>query len=254
MKLLNYLWRCVGSTLFYPLFGVIGLVNCFLVIPLLSVLIRDRQRLQVITRALIHRQFQLFVLLSDGPRIISVEFRGLEWRNPAGGQLVLASHPTLIDVVLLLSVLPQVDCVVKEGVMRNPVLGAVARAANYISNRDPEQMLDECAARLRAGSSLILFPEGTRSIAGEPPKLKLGAAEIAVRADAEILPVVIRCEPQILGKHQPWYYVPRKRAEFLLRFLEPIQVADILAAWDSERQPRYAVNDYLYKLYTGNSR
>ena len=130
MKQLEYLWRCIGSTLFYPLFGVLGLLNCFVIIPLLSLLVRDRQRLQVITRTLIHRQFQLFVLLSDGPRIISVEFRGLDRCKLAPGQLVLASHPTLIDVVLLLSVLPQVDCVVKEGVMRNPVLGAVARAAN----------------------------------------------------------------------------------------------------------------------------
>jgi hypothetical protein len=93
---------------------------------------------------------------------------------------VLANHPTLIDVVFLISLLPNADCVVKR-VACNPFMRGPVRAAGYISNDDGAGLVDDCIAAVRAGGSLVIFPEGTRSVPGQPPRLQRGAANIAVR-------------------------------------------------------------------------
>ena len=63
-------------------------------------------------------------------------------------------------------------------------------------------------AELEAGRTVMLFPEGTRSTPGEPLHFCRGAAQVAVRSQCEVLPVVIRCEPLALGKGQAWHEVP----------------------------------------------
>ena len=80
------------------------------------------------------------------------------------GLLVLANHPTLIDVVCLISLLPNADCVVKRAVARNPFMRGPVRAAGYISNDDGAGLVDDCVAAVHAGGTLVIFPEGTRSV------------------------------------------------------------------------------------------
>lgn len=67
-------------------------------------------------------------------------------------------------------------------------------------------------------------------------------------AVTDILPVVIDCQPQILGNHQPWYYLPPSKAKFSLHILPPVSLAPVLAGQDTQRGARYAVNDYLLSV------
>ena len=249
MKHLNFVYRWVGTTLFWIFFGLIGLIMGIVVMPLVYLLVRDRAARQVRARRLISAAFSLFVWTACTSRLISLRVTGMEHVDPDGGQLILASHPTLIDVVILISLFPQVDCVIKQAVMVNPVLGVSVRAANYISNREPADLLDSCVARLRTGVSLLLFPEGTRSVNGEPLKFKLGAAEVALRASANILPVVISCEPQMLAKHVPWYRIPPSRPHFSISILPPVAATDLVSGDPGHRHARYEVNGALLSLF-----
>lgn len=249
MKYLNFAYRWVGTTLFWIFFGLVGLVMGFVVFPLVYVLVRDPRARQVMARKLISGAFSVFVWTACTSRLISLRITGTEHVNPDGGQLILASHPTLIDVVILISMFPQVDCVVKEAVTRNPVLGMSVRSANYISNREPADLLESCVERLRSGASLLLFPEGTRSVPGQPLKFKLGAAEVGIRARAKILPVVIDCQPRMLAKHVPWYRIPSSAPRFSITVLPEVPVADLAAGDLDQRHARYAVNAALVSLF-----
>jgi hypothetical protein len=59
------------------------------------------------------------------------------------GQLIVANHPTLLDALLLMSPMPQADCVAKERYYRHPFLGSAARGAGYIVSRDGPRRSDE---------------------------------------------------------------------------------------------------------------
>jgi 1-acyl-sn-glycerol-3-phosphate acyltransferase len=156
--------------------------------------------------------------------LVEVSVRGEEvLRDPRAGLLV-ANHPTLLDVVMLGALLPQLDCVVKKQAWSNPFMRGVVRSAGYIPNDLGDHVLDICADRLRQGRRLLLFPEGTRSPKGGLGPFRRGAAHLALRCRMPLTPVSIRCDPPSLMRGQKWYDVPDGRMHFSIEvgeFLEP---------------------------------
>jgi 1-acyl-sn-glycerol-3-phosphate acyltransferase len=242
-------YRFLGHALCWILFGLISVIVSFLVVPAISLFQSDRSLRQARARAVIGACFSWFVSTACLLRLISCRVTGSEHYDPDSSQLILANHPTLIDVVLLISLFPQVDCVIKEAVTRNPVLRASVRNADYISNYDPADLLASCVERLRSGASLLLFPEGTRSVAGEPLRFKPGAAEIALRADATILPAIIDCEPMFLTKGEPWYRIPSRAPHFDIRILPPVRPGAFIANEIGTKQARLRLNAFLQALF-----
>jgi 1-acyl-sn-glycerol-3-phosphate acyltransferase len=144
------------------------------------------------------------------------------------GLLVVANHPTLIDGIVLMSLMPQADCVVKASHYRNPFLGAAAKGAGYIPNLDGPSLTEECAARLRRGRSVIIFPEGTRSPVDGLGSFARGTSHIALRANSDPVPVTIKCEPATLYRESPWWNVPERRFTYTVTVGEPLSIVDAL--------------------------
>jgi 1-acyl-sn-glycerol-3-phosphate acyltransferase len=122
-------------------------------------------------------------------------------------------------------------------------------AANYISYSEPQELLDSCIRSLESGGSLILFPEGTRSIRRQPLKFKQDAATVAIGSGAEILPIVIQCTPPTLAKHEPWYKIPPSRPFFSIQILTPISLEELVPSDHNPRQARRALNKTFLALF-----
>ena len=250
MKLLDYVWRLFVTVLGFSVFGLAGLIIGLLLFPSMFLFIRDPHVRHVKARRLIGAAFGAYIWLIRGVGVLTYEIQGKENILPGRSQLIIANHPTLIDVVFLISIFPQADCVIKQAVTRNPFMRSTVAAANYISNSEPEDVLDSCVARLESGGSLLLFPEGTRSTSGHDLEFKLGAAAVAARACAEILPVVITCVPGFLSKQDPWYKVPRVRPHFTIRIMPPTTAEELAPGEHDQRQWRRSLNDAILALIT----
>lgn len=223
---INRAWRVLGTGLSFAAFGIGGLVLGGL-LSLSLLLIRDPVRRRVLARRLVQAGFATHVGLMHRLGLMTYDIRGGE-RLQRNGLLILANHPTLIDVVLLIAQLPDADCVVKQAVARNPFMRGPVRAAGYVSNDDGAGLVDDCIAAVRAGGNLVIFPEGTRTVPGQPPKLRRGAANIAVRGRLDITPVRITCTPPTLTKGQKWYRVPSRRFHVQLEVGEDLPIAPFL--------------------------
>lgn len=223
-------WRVIATGFCFAMFGVGSLLLGLVVFPLLRLLVRDRARQVRLARRLIRLTFQLFVGLMRATGVLSVEIQGLQ-RLQGSGRLILANHPTLIDVVLLLSLVEQGDCVIKGALARHPVTSATVRAAGFVFNDDGgEDLVQDCVQSVRTGNNLIIFPEGTRSSPGLPLRLQRGAARVAVHGAVDITPVRIRCVPATLAKGAKWWSVPVRRAHICIEVDEPIAVSPFIAA------------------------
>ncbi|MFT3761474.1 MAG: lysophospholipid acyltransferase family protein [Pseudoxanthomonas sp.] len=207
---LDHAWRVVGTGLSFAAFGVGGLLLRVTVFPLLQLCVRDPLRRRRIARRWVQRSFAAHVELMRRLGVLTWEIHGRE-RLERDGLLVLANHPTLIDVVFLVSLLPNADCVVKSAVARNPFMRGPVRACGYIANDDGVGLVEDCIAAVRAGGNLVIFPEGTRTVPGQPLRLQRGAANIAVRGGLDVTPVRISCTPPTLTKGEKWYRVPSRR-------------------------------------------
>lgn len=212
------IWRLCGTAISFALFGFGGLLLALLVFPIINLIFRDRERRAEIAQRIVHATWKLFVRTMVVLRVIDFEVDGENILRGDSGTLVIANHPSLIDVVLIMSLMDRTQCVVKQGVWKNPFMRGVVAATNYIPNLgDPEQMIQACVAALHAGNNLVIFPEGSRTVPGQKVRLQRGFANIAIRAQAPIRLVMVSCNPPTLRKGEKWYDIPLRRPLFRVR-------------------------------------
>lgn len=216
-----YVWRLIATALSFALFGVGGVLLRVLVFPVLGLLPGDVLQRRTRARAVVSWTFRVFVQFMFRTGVLTYEVEGAE-RLGRPGQMVIANHPSLIDVVVLIAFIRDANCVVKQSLWENPCMRGPIRAAQYISNSGSMDMLDEAAGALQSGETLIIFPEGTRTVPGTNPEFHRGAAAIAVRGASVVTPVVISVTPTTLTKAEPWYSIPSRRFHFRLRVGEDI--------------------------------
>ena len=190
-----HLWRLLGVGMSFSLVGAAGV----LLFPVLNLIIWRRCWRRNLARHAIRLSFRGIVAFLRVLGVLRVDTNGLE-RLERRGLLILANHPSLIDIVLLMAFVKGADCIIKRGVWRNPFTHATVRAADYIRNDSGPELVEKCIASLKTGSNLIIFPEGTRTPADGTIRLKRGAANIAVRVPCNVTPVIIRCTPANVGK------------------------------------------------------
>ncbi|WP_192954644.1 lysophospholipid acyltransferase family protein [Gallaecimonas mangrovi] len=215
MAVLNRCWRIVATGFAFSAFGIGGVCLCLTAFPLISLRFKDSHRRKVVARKVVSKSFRFFLnaLTWLGICRYKVDDEAALNAQPC---VVVANHPSLLDVVLLIAHMPKADCVVKASVWKNPFMRGVVKATGYISNQHQGQALIEAAQKsLNDGFSLIIFPEGTRT----EPEVQLnpltrGAAQLTLKTGYPLLPVNLQIAPRTLTKQTAWYQVPKKR--FLL--------------------------------------
>ncbi|NMM80861.1 1-acyl-sn-glycerol-3-phosphate acyltransferase [Acidovorax sp. SRB_14] len=244
LERLNRAWRIVATGLCFSVFGLGGLVLRCVFFPALMLSVRQPARRQELSQAVIHHSFRWFVALMQGVGVLSFEVSGME-RLQRRGQLILANHPSLIDVVFLISFVRHADCIVRAALARNPFTGGPIRAAGFITNNGGAELLQDCLESLQAGNNLIIFPEGTRTPLQGSAKLQRGAAHVAVKGRVDITPVHIHSSLPMLTKGMPWWQVPLRKPHFTIQVRQDIAVDEFCVAADSESLAARHVTAYL---------
>jgi 1-acyl-sn-glycerol-3-phosphate acyltransferase len=210
-----FIWRWFGTGLSFALFGLFGIVLGAIAWPLSRLFLVPVGHRRRLGRRLVQACFRSFVGIMRGLGVLSYEFIGRE-RLGRPGQLIIANHPSLIDVVFLVGFTPAAGCVVKSALWRNPFTAGIVRSAGYIRNWPTAEMIEGASEALRAGQAVVMFPEGTRTTPGAPLQFHRGAASVAVRAATALTPVLITVNPTTLTKGLPWYRIPPSRPHFRL--------------------------------------
>jgi hypothetical protein len=155
-----WLWRLFATGMAFTLFGLGGVLLRVLVFPPQRLLPGDKADRQRRARGALNGTFRLFIRFMVRTGILTVEFKGAE-RLGKPGQMILANHPSLLDVVFLVGHVKNANCIVKHGLATNPFTRGPVANAGYITNDESFDMFDRAADVLRAGETLIVFPEGT---------------------------------------------------------------------------------------------
>jgi len=247
----NRLWRIAMTGVCFSLFGLGGLMLSLVWFNLLLLVQRDPVCRRQLARRSISFSFRCFMRTM---RVLGV----LDYRIEGAGQLrrdrrclIVANHPSLIDYVMLASVMPDVDCLVKAELQHNVFISGVIRSASYLVNSQAETLLPDCQQRLDNGAAIVIFPEGTRTRYGQPLKLQRGAANIAVRCRCDLRIVHIRCTQRMLDKQSRWYQVPPEKPLFTVTVGQRIDSQHFMAG--SEKvQPLAArhLNQFLQQALT----
>ncbi len=226
----NYYWRLFATGGCFIVFSFGALILSAIVFPLMQIVSGPKKAKRA--RWVISKVFGLFLWLMQATGIMRLEVIGGDKLQSCRNVLVLANHPTLIDVVALVSLMPTASCVVKQALWHNPFMWGVVRAANYISNDEPDALVKDCAKDISTGQPLLIFPEGTRSVPGKPLKFKRGAAYMMLSSNVSILPVIISCRPSTLTKGEKWYKIPKQQFHLKIEVNNEIALNQLVSSED----------------------
>ncbi len=175
-------------------------------LPLL--LFPARERLGPATRQTIRRFLRLWGWWLNTCGVVRQEWRGFE-RPLTVGTVYVANHPTLVDATFLLSRLPDAICVMKPSLMRNPAIAPATTLAGYVASGMTLDGIHDAAAKVAAGRSLLVFPEGRRTPEGSVlGPMMHGFLLSAQRAHAPVELIMIQATPGLTTKGRSWWRPP----------------------------------------------
>jgi len=220
-----WLWRLFATALSFTLFGAGGLVLSLLVFPAQWLISSSKHDFHQRARLAVHYSFRSLLYFMRSVGLLTLNFPKPD-RLGKPGQMIIANHPSLLDIMLLIAHVKNANCIVKHGLSKNIFTWGPLTACGYISNDQSMEMLERAAEVLREGQTLIVFPEGTRTPLGATPHFHRGACTIALRGASCITPVVIRMQPRSLTKGEPWYHIPARRITYSIQVGEDIGLPD----------------------------
>jgi 1-acyl-sn-glycerol-3-phosphate acyltransferase len=151
---------------------------------------------------------------------------------PAGACLFMANHTSAVDPVAVFVAIPRrIAFLAKQELFRIPLIGWAMRMAGFIavdrsSREAAAASADAAAEQLRAGASMVIYPEGTRSSNGKLLPFKRGGFLMAIRAGRPIVPMTITGAERALPKGEMWI----RPGEIRLHFHPPIDVSEYAEA------------------------
>jgi len=174
-----------------------------------------------------------------------VRVEGREKVRPEATYVMVANHQSLLDILVLFRLFSHFKWVSKIENFRVPFIGWNMSLNRYVKLRRGDkqsigEMMSACARTLDEGSSIMMFPEGTRSPDGRLRAFKHGAFTLAQGSGCPILPIVVQGTADALPKRG---FVLQGRHPISVRVLDEIPHATF------RERPVEAVTDEIRQLF-----
>lgn len=170
------------------------------------------------------RAWSLLILKTSGVR---VKVDGLDRLDPSRSYVFAANHQSIYDIPIVFASLPfQLRIIAKESLGKIPFMGwHLLRAGHVLVDRSNPGagVVKRMAKLVAAGHSLIVFPEGTRSVDGVIGRFKGGSFVIALQSALPVVPITITGSRQVMTKGQ----LTVRPGDVALTVHEPIETAEL---------------------------
>ncbi|RDU53478.1 lysophospholipid acyltransferase family protein [Helicobacter sp. MIT 01-3238] len=268
-KILALLFACFG----FVVFGIICASGNLIFIPIIALRLHRYKKVQYFSRDLVRYAWALFLWIMRLAKRVSYSFKANESIVESAGkskkesmiestnkpkttidkisstkpsQIIIANHPSLLDVVLLLANIARINCVVKASLSKNIFLFGAIKASGYILNTANEELLQKSIDALKSGESLLIFPEGTRT--KDKISFHKAASYIATHGAKSLSAIFIKMHPKSLQKDSKWYNTPAQTLHYEI-LLENQIILDDFAKDKSDSLRVRALHEYLRNLY-----
>ena len=223
------LWYRILVKLFlFFMFGLGSIVLITVVFPTIRLFSPSSQTFKRRSRKAMCYTQKFFVGLGTLIGGFELKVENKEYLSHLSGKIIVANHPSLLDVVMLLYVIPNADCIINASLGHHNVISGIVNTL-YISNSlDFDHLTGECTKSLKEGNCLIIFPEGSRTKADGVHHFQRGAANMALSSGCSLVPVAIGGTDKYgLRKHDPMLsYNPKEKFIYTLTPLPEVNPED----------------------------
>lgn len=196
-----YFLRICGKVFAFAFFGLGSVVLAVVVFPIIRIFMHPRERFQKVARAVVSATFRFFSGMLHFLHLINISVDDRNAFKNLKSKIIVANHPSILDVVFIISLVPNADCIVRGGLTKT-ILAGVIKQLYIVNSLGYEEMIELSKKSLATGTNIIVFPEGTRTPRHGTNVYKKGAARIAYETGCDVQPVYIGGNDKYgLGKH-----------------------------------------------------
>lgn len=209
------------------------------------------------SRKVVSKSAKIYLSFLQRLGLITVSIKGLDKTEIESGIIIVANHPSLLDIVFLLSIFPTSSCMAKKGLAYLSPYALIIRWTSYAAASAGSEIIEQANLELQNKRPFIIFPEGTRKSQANQQlglynlKFKRGAAALALRSNAPVVPVIFKYDPPVLGKNRRWYDTPGRVCNIEIEFFAPISFTrNSNQQWVQRRE----ITQSLENIFIENSR
>lgn len=209
-------FRSILVTICFLIFGIGSILFNFLLFPFI-------QKNKELCSKIIQKSWRFFTNIMISFGLIKLDIRKLcEIRN----KVIVCTHPSFIDIVILIALIPKSTCFVKKELAHNPILKNLVNSIFITNDLELDELKSQSKKMLDMGFNVIIFPSGIRHRKNEFPKIKKGASLVALNASKNIVPIRIFSDDDFLFINQPFYAVGNRVVTFEITVCEEIKLDD----------------------------
>ena len=219
-----YGYKCFIKLFSYAYFGIGSVILAVLVFPWIRVFVHPKEKFQVQARKFVSWSFRGFIKMMCCTGALKTVPSTEDFRN-IHGKIIIANHPSMLDFVFIMSLVPNANCIVRGGLAKT-ILAGVIRQCYIVNTLDFDELCRLCKQTIDEGNNVIIFPEGTRTPRHGKNPYKKGAARIAYYSKCDVQPVLVGGNDKFgLGKHDPfWSYNHTETYIYDLKMLPVIKI------------------------------
>ena len=154
--------------------------------------------------------------------------------------VIIANHQSHLDLLCMMMLNPKIVLLTTDWVWKNPIYGVIIRFAEFYPVSDGyDKNVERLQSLVKRGYSVVVFPEGTRSVTGEILRFHKGAFQLAQALDVDILPVFIHGARAVMPKN-----------DFVLREGRlHVEIGKRMPAEEAKSMEANALRSYFHEYY-----
>lgn len=218
--------RSLTVLFLFVFFGCGALFLRYCIFPFQKSVRENRETLQ--------KSWKFFVKLLTIFGIIELDVNNWDKICSIQNSIVVSTHPSFIDIVILMSIIPNSTCFVAEKLAKNPFFRGIVDLLFILETNSIDGWLNESCKKLDEGLNLIIFPMGIRHKKTEFPKIRRGTALIAQKSKKNIVLLKLFTDFDFLQINQPIYDAGSCAVKYSLDYLGEIEVNNLLEQHSDE--------------------
>lgn len=215
------------------IFGIGAVILNFTLFPLAKFFIKDKNLLYFYSDV-IHSTWAWFVKLIISFGIMNLNIEDLAKIKQTKNKVIVSTHPSFIDIVILIGLIPRTTCIVKSALAQNLILSNLVSSIFILEDETLDNMKNYTKKMLDNGFNVVIFPSGIRHRKNEYPKIHKGAATIAMNAKVNIVALKLYTDFDFLFINQPIYEAGERKVNYELSYAGEIDVKSELEKTDNE--------------------
>lgn len=236
---------CILVLIIFTLFAFI--LNTF-VLPIAKMFFNKTEYKFFVSDVIYFLWGKILLNLFRCTKLAKFNIKNYEELKSIKNKVIVATHPSFIDIVILIGLIPRTTCFVKQELTKNPLFSNIIKSIFISNDVEIDELKTESKSMLDLGFNIVIFPSGTRHKKDDCPKLKKGSSLIALNSHKNIVPIKLYSEGEFMFIHKPIYDVDEKRVEFFIEKLAEIDITPFLALNDIESK-RELTNKIAKSLY-----